>query len=358
MKRYYFSFLIYFSIQFVGAQIPEPIKDSIQNHKNYYIYDSVKQVKTDLKNKEGLLNFNSDVVDKKRLEINETAAEGVEKKLDQIPEYEAVKNQSNTFSDSLENTKENYESYFNPIEDKSGKIFSSASDSLILQKEKFENGFDVNEILEKYDKEMLEQLPPVNAAVIKDKKIPVLDSLREFYLKHEKLKLHEKELSDNYKEAALMKKESLLQRSFFDGIFGISEDFTALNISPAYGIQISQRFSLGLGINLGINLNTPSENVLVGLRSFGRYEILKKKLYIQIEDNSYWPGVSYPNWEEELKESKVNHAVSVGGGYLINFSSTKSLNFAILYQVNQNSLSSTFNSPVVMRLGMSFYNEK
>lgn len=217
-------------------------------------------------------------------------------------------------------------------------------------------GFD--NLTSQLKKEDIPEMPQLRGGIIKQNVSHLLDSIRSRHLKQEKLKFKEKEITEKYKEGMLKKRESLFKKSFFDGIVGINNNFNTLNISPAYGLQLNRKLSIGLGLNMGIDTRSKTENVLLGIRSFGRYEVLKKKIYLQIEDNSYLPEFSYLNWADDLKRKSPAHVVLVGAGYLFNYSSTKSLNLAFLYQVNERKFTSEYNAPVIMRLGFNMYHKK
>lgn len=361
MIRFTISFIICISFSVLKAQVLEQELDTVVHQQVTKYQDSIKSIGA-----EQISIIDENAIRIKVDSVHENLPQAFE--LDQQKEHFDINHRgrlngdslisgSDLLVDSLVAVNNRAEDLLSEKRTHQEMKFNKISDSLMNQKTAFDKAFDVDKIIEKYDQEMLNELPPLNSSVIKEKKIPLLDSMRAQYLKYEKLKFKEKEITDEYKNAALKKKESFFKRSFFDGIMGINEDFKVFNISPAYGLQITERFSSGLGINMGINLEKPSENILVGLRSFLRYELLKKKLYAQLEDNSYWPGISYPNWEREMKEANVKHSISVGGGYMIQFANNKSLNLAFLYQLNNKSLTSDFNAPVVMRLGISMFNK-
>lgn len=367
MIKYCFTIMLSLIAFYASAQIPQQVIDSVMYEGSQLTYDrdsihsltSADSAIQLLQESEEAIRTLSDSLGKYTTNPVDTfRADSIKNAYKTKIADSLENNKFKTSYDSLNTTvKENIENV-SDIEKEQEKFFSNFSDSLQKAKGALDKGLNVKEIIEGYDQTQLQQLPPLNAKVIKQQNKPALDSLRQRYLNDEKLKYKEKELAEEYKEVMLKKKEPLFRRSFFEGIIGLNNDFKAIDFSPAFGIQLTRLLSLGLGPNLKINTNQPSNNILVGLRTFAKYEILENKLYIQIEDNSYWPGVSYPNWEDKLESSQINHTVLVGGGCLIKLSSSKNLNLAILYKVNENKFTSDFTSPMTVRLGMDFYKKK
>ncbi|HEY0651757.1 MAG TPA: hypothetical protein VGD65_01475 [Chryseosolibacter sp.] len=194
------------------------------------------------------------------------------------------------------------------------------------------------------------QLAALRGNLIDSKYLKVIDSMRSVTLQKEKLKLSEEEITSKSKVALIKQKPNLMQRSYFEGVLGIltGKEFTIYQASPALGFHFKDYFSLGLGPTLQLVAGDDKKiYAKAGLRTFTKIEFLKRQVYVQAEDAMN----PYSGKAETLKLNQ--HNVYVGGGFLLSMKSKVTLNFNLMYQVNENKLTTSELSPLVFRLGIS-----
>jgi hypothetical protein len=240
-------------------------------------------------------------------------------------------------------------SSFERLEDKPTKLQSSGE-------ERLRRRLDHLGVLNKYDGEEWLQLPHLPGALVPSQNLRYLDSLRKASLSNDKLKIKEKQITQAHKDVMLKEKSSLLERSYFEGIVGINNRLQYLTFSPSLGVCLIKSLSAGLGFNVGLNTHNLSSRTMLGVRSFARYELVRKKITVQIEDNTYFSKFS----EDPLKEaagSQMKHLFYVGLGYLVNYSSNKSLSLTSLYQINRGETVPLVYSPFIVRIGISVFNK-
>jgi len=148
-------------------------------------------------------------------------------------------------------------------------------------------------------------------------------------------------------------------RLFFGGNFGLTfGDFTFINVSPQVGYRLTEKFSIGTGVNFiyqsskysyAANAYDKSEYAYVGLGVFGRFNPIKFLLLnVQPEMNYIWgntkqvgPGYSY----EYKQEGKFVPSVLVGAGAVIPTGARGALIAMIQYDLVQNDLSPYGKNP-------------
>jgi hypothetical protein len=184
-----------------------------------------------------------------------------------------------------------------------------------------------------------------------------LDSVRNAWLSVEKLRLKETPRSGIRKDVLLKEKQSLAARTFFDGVVGINNRAEFVTFSPAAGIGITRRIAAGLGPMVGLNSKNTDQHLAWGYRSFARYELLPRKLNLQVEDIG---DVSrFPT--RVLRETggkRLTHTFYAGVGYLFNYSKYKSITINTLYQLNRVRQSPSLYSPFLFRIGFSAFHHK
>ncbi len=201
----------------------------------------------------------------------------------------------------------------------------------------------------------LKELPPIRGSKIKTKYLNLIDSIRAINLSDGKMKLSEK-VEGKSKEVIIKEKQSIRDKTYFEGVVGVlGDNFKMMNISPALGYQLMKKYSMGLGPEIKINHGKNNPLSMIGMRSFAKYEIIKKKIYFQLEDVST-PFKNSKDLEEmNSSRKKMNHSLSLGGGYLLHLNKSSSLNFSFMYMVNKNNLSIFDVSPLSFRLGVSSF---
>jgi hypothetical protein len=223
--------------------------------------------------------------------------------------------------------------------------------------EKLQTGENLNSIPELSDISKLKlpdaealQLAALRGNLIDSKYLKVIDSMRNLTLQKEKLKLSEEAITSKSKVALIKQKPTFMQRSYFEGVLGIltGKEFTIYQASPALGFHFKDYFSLGLGPTFQLVAGDDKKfYAKAGLRTFTKIEFLKRQVYMQAEDAIN----PYSGKAETLKLNQ--HNVYVGGGFLLSMKSKVTLNFNLMYQVNENKLTTSELSPLVFRLGIS-----
>jgi hypothetical protein len=195
----------------------------------------------------------------------------------------------------------------------------------------------------------LSTLMPLPGSLVKTKYLQGLDSLRRIRLREENLKLEEETIGTHAKALVFQKKPTFWQRSYFEGILGVvtGKELTLYQASPSLGVHLTDRFSLGAGPIIQVQSNGSSIRAIGGVRTFSKIEFWKRQLYLQAEDaiNAYQAS--------REGSSLDTHNILVGGGVLLSVKAPVTLNFCVLYKVNENKTSMSDISPLVFRIGIS-----
>ncbi len=196
---------------------------------------------------------------------------------------------------------------------------------------------------------VLRELPPMRGTQIGSKILPKLDSLREALLNKERLKLKEQELTDEVTEAVVKKKPSFMDKIYFEGVMSIlkNPDSPEIQVAPSLGFKVTKDFSVGIGPNILIRAKDKELTVLGGYRSFAKYEVMNQRGFLQLED------IVDPYQVSRESFTYASHSILAGGGYLLPVSKVLSVNFSLLYRVNNQAYSGGRASPWVFRLGIS-----
>ncbi|MBT1708774.1 hypothetical protein KK062_11090 [Fulvivirgaceae bacterium PWU5] len=249
------------------------------------------------------------------------------------------------------------EAFFNNSDSLSGKY--TARDSLDGLTQRLPNAGIVDKNLTrtpdlsevKLPASALQRLSPLEGRTLKSKYLTSLDSIRKVNLKGEHLQLKEQATSAQGKLSLFRKKPSFLDRSYFEGVLGVSGgDFTILQLSPSLGYHFTDYLSFGLGPNLVLREETKKMVTTVGVKTFIKAEFFKRQAYLQAEDVMDSYAVYGSREKRNLFEQ---HNVFVGAGYLISISSPLTFNLAVLYKVNDTAFSLHEFSPWVFRIGIS-----
>lgn len=185
--------------------------------------------------------------------------------------------------------------------------------------------------------------------VIKSKYLKGLDSLRQINLREEKLKYEEKALSQRTKLSIVQKKPTFKDRSYFEGVLSLisGKSLTIYQASPALGYHFTDNFSIGAGPTLQVLAVDKEIKFNGGVRAFSKVEFLKRQLYVQLEDAiNPWSSS-----DERIRLDK--HNVLIGAGILLSVKAPVTLNFSVLYRVNESKVSTSDIAPFVFRIGIS-----
>lgn len=200
----------------------------------------------------------------------------------------------------------------------------------------------------------------LHAVQLKQKKLEVAvstgsDSLRNINHAIHKNALREKVITDKLSELPIPVKSPVFHRFYFEGLVSLNK--TALQdeirLSPGVGFMVTDAFSVGGGLNILISRQQKQLRLLTGYRMFAKYQFLKQKAYLQVEDL-----VEPARKIGEGNRALSRHSILAGGGYVLAIGSSLGLNGAILYRINNNQYSDGYASPWVFRIGISSIRSK
>jgi hypothetical protein len=195
----------------------------------------------------------------------------------------------------------------------------------------------------------LQQLSPLPGSLVKSKYLKGLDSLRRINLSDEKLKYEERAISERAKLGKIQEKPTFRQRSYFEGVLGLvtGKSLTLYQASPSLGYHFTNSLSLGAGPTVQVIAVEKEVKFNGGVRAFSKVEFLKRQLYLQLEDqmNPWSPR------DERIALDK--HNVMVGGGVLLSMKAPITLNFSMMYRLNESTVTMSDLSPLVFRIGIS-----
>ena len=151
-------------------------------------------------------------------------------------------------------------------------------------------------------------------------------------------------------------KLSIKERIFFGGNIGLQfGTITQIDLSPLIGYRVSERFSSGIGITYQyysdsrFDFNTD----IYGGRVFGRYFIYEDFFaHAEFEVLSLETELDRLNLYPDDDRFLI-HSVLVGGGYRQKIGQSSSINFMVLYNLNQSS-NSPYQNPII-RIGSVSY---
>lgn len=196
----------------------------------------------------------------------------------------------------------------------------------------------------------LSELTPISGLLMQSKYIDKLDSIRKINLRKQGLELEERAVSEVSKVTAIKKKQTFWDKTYFEGIIGISsvQKLLPIQLSPSLAYHFTKRFSLGIGPVIHIlEKEKGGTTSTIGFRPYIKQEFFKRKAYLQVE---YTMNPSVRNIEKIV----INrHNILGGGGFLFALSSSISINVALLYQLNENRNEMDGISPWVFRIGVS-----
>lgn len=195
----------------------------------------------------------------------------------------------------------------------------------------------------------LDNLSILPGKITKSKYLKGLDSLRQINLKEEKLKYEEKVLSQRTKLSIIEKKQTFRDRNYFEGVLSLisGKSLTIYQASPALGYHLTDNFSLGAGPTLQVLAVDKEIKFNGGVRAFSKVEFLKRQLYVQLEDAvNPWSSS-----DERIRLDK--HNVLIGAGVLLSVKAPVTINFSVLYRVNESKVTVSDIAPLVFRIGIS-----
>jgi hypothetical protein len=201
----------------------------------------------------------------------------------------------------------------------------------------------------------------LHAVQLKQEKLRALvsgnraDSLNNLATRLRKNSLNEKVVSDKLSEVPIPVKHGIFHRFYFEGL--VSFNKTSLQdevrLSPGLGFLITDDFSVGGGLNVLIARREKQTDVLTGYRVFTKYQFLKQRAYVQVED---WVEPSRRMGEGNKPLSR--HSILAGAGYVLALGNSIGINGGILYRVNNEHYSGGLASPWVFRIGISSIRSK
>ena len=205
----------------------------------------------------------------------------------------------------------------------------------------------------KIQPDQLQELVPMAGTVVKSKHIKKLDSLRKIDLKAQRLKLQEEETGAKNKVASLKAKETVWQKSYFEGVIGIpqgykKDNYTILQLSPSLAYHLSSHISVGAGPSFLIKKDDNNKMTATsGGRVFVKASFYQRHLYAQGEDQIN------PNTVSLEKASFTQHNIFAGGGYILPFFEPLAFNVSLMYRFYSNGDVSNASSPWLFRVGIS-----
>lgn len=193
-------------------------------------------------------------------------------------------------------------------------------------------------------------IPPLSRNIVRSEHLFFLDSIRDYNLKVGRYTMKEVNISKTERLSIIKRKPTIHERSYFEALLGLyAGSFESFNFSPAYAFTFTENFSLGVGPRFSISTNNRSFIDNLGLRYFSKVEFLKRKAYLQLEDN-----IRLHREASEMGEKRMfhNHEVLAGAGYVVSIGSPLSLNFALMYRLRYHN-EEFVTSPWVLRIGIS-----
>jgi hypothetical protein len=147
---------------------------------------------------------------------------------------------------------------------------------------------------------------------------------------------------------------SFASRLRFGGNFSISfGNITLIDLSPAIGYAVSERFVPGVGLTYmyfrrRFNNNFDFETNIYGGRVFSQY-LLTENFFLWGELESL--SVSFYNPATDQTAREWVSSPLVGGGYRSPTGGRGAFNITVLYNLAYDSLRSPYASPLVVRIG-------
>ena len=193
------------------------------------------------------------------------------------------------------------------------------------------------------------ELSPLTGSKVKSKYLDKLDSLRKVNLQRERLRLEEHRLSDGGKMTVFKEKPTIRERSYFEGVITVmsGKQFTLYQVSPAIGLHFTDYFSIGGGPSIQLQSQGKELYGTVGLRVFSKVEFFQRQFYLQLED------AMNPYRSNREKIQLDSHNVMIGGGVLLSVRAPFTLNFSVLYKLNEGRVNVSDVAPFVFRIGIS-----
>jgi len=177
-------------------------------------------------------------------------------------------------------------------------------------------------------------------------------------------------LISNGSFAQRKEKPPLNERIFFGGMLALQiGTYTAIEVSPLVGYRLTPRFSLAAGIKYEYLSDrrsiSPFSTHIYGFRTFARYHIIPNLadllggginlgIYAHLEyeglslERQYFDYPAYPPDGRFWLSS-----VLAGGGISVPTGPRGSVNFSILFNLNESANSIYYNNPII-RFGFNF----
>jgi hypothetical protein len=192
-----------------------------------------------------------------------------------------------------------------------------------------------------------QQLQPLVTEFVKKEFLPKLDSIKFIDMKAARLKMEEKETKAKTKLAEIRQKETLWNKSYFEGVVGLSPSGSGIQFSPAMAYHIVPSWSVGAGPNILFNKVNDDWKFDVNVRLLTKYEIFERTAYFQAED------LVNPNTIGLENNVFTQHNLMAGGGYVLPFLTPISFNLSLMYRFYSNGETAKTPSNWLFRIGIS-----
>ncbi|WP_143961180.1 hypothetical protein [Litoribacter populi] len=222
-----------------------------------------------------------------------------------------------------------------------------------------EEAWTLKEKMESYKKIQFPELPTEpNGLSSKVLSAVQMEELREVIYQNENFSKISQQGKEAHARVIIENKQKLKERFFLEGVVSWIPDFNRIiNVSPALGLNVFEKFSIGAGPNILFGQPDPRipqpdlpKLSTLGFRPFIKYDLIEQKLFVQAENTVHKRlGIREKSTLTE-NPSALFHQVAIGAGYLLKLSSNSGLNFMALYQIGDRSLS---DSPIIIRVGLS-----
>lgn len=200
--------------------------------------------------------------------------------------------------------------------------------------------------LQGLERSVMSELPPLGGLVMRSGDLKTLDSVRKINLKRQGLELKEHEVSAIEKVTEFKTKLNFWDRTYFEGIVGISTDQLLLQLSPALGYHFTDNFSMGMGPIVQVMRNAENDPLAtIGFRPFLKQEFMNRRAYLQAE------YIMNPSSGKSESITGGRNSLLTGAGLVFPVSRTIGINVCVLYRTNERDIAGM--SPWVLRIGIS-----
>jgi hypothetical protein len=180
------------------------------------------------------------------------------------------------------------------------------------------------------------------------------DSLKqEAITSADQFKVTQKDVGQDLTNVMVENKRGPFKRLYFEGLASgqKTRNGDEIHLSPAVGFEVTSNFSVGIGPNLILWKNDRSLELAAGCRTFAKYQILRQRAYVQVED------LLKPVYSREESGTTTSHSILAGAGVLVPISKKLAVNALLLYNTYSNKVMEV-DSRWIFRLGISTIHNK